>query len=136
MVSNCTLPKVLIADDHPVNQHFMSEVCDAFGWQCDVVADGAACIDAIMKNSGGYDLILMDIHMPGTSGIEAAAQIRGTPEDPPRSIPIVAITADTSAENRSSCSKVGINRFVTKPVNIDELKSTVEDLLGCKPGLA
>ena len=107
----------------------MAEVCDAFGWDYEVVGDGAACIDAILKDRGGYDLILMDIHMPGTSGIEAATRIRGESNDPPKNIPIVAITADVSSENRSSCSAVGIDRFVTKPVNIDELKATVEDLL-------
>ncbi len=125
-------PRLLIPDDHLVNQVFMSEVCDAFGWRYEIVGDGAACIEALMHDDVGFDLILMDIHMPGTSGIAAAAQIRSQDLDPPKSIPIVAVTADVSHENRSNCSQAGIDRFLGKPVRVPELKEMVEDLLAGK----
>jgi len=64
--------------------------------------------------------------MPVKSGVEATVEIRHAQGDPPKNIPIVAVTADTSRENRHACEKAGINVFLEKPVNISELKKVVE----------
>ena len=66
--------KGLIVEDNASNRSFMTEICGAFGWNCDAVDGGIACVDAVSRETETYEVILMDIHMPDMSGIEAAAR--------------------------------------------------------------
>lgn len=65
--------------------------------------------------------------MPGKSGIETAIEIRNRPDDPPRNIRIIALTADASSENKRNCPAAGTNGFITKPIDVLELKAIVEN---------
>lgn len=118
--------KVLIADDNAINSELMAQICKAFGWRYDVVDNGEKCVQLLKESASDYSVILMDIHMPGLSGIEAADAIRKCPTDPPRNIKIVAVTADASEQNKLNCEAAGMNAFLTKPIDIMELKATVE----------
>lgn len=118
--------KVLIADDNPINAKLMAQICKAFGWEYDIVDGGDECLRALDDSANSYDAVLMDIHMPGKSGIETAIEIRKHRDDPPRNIRIIALTADASSENKRKCAAAGMNGFITKPIDVLELKTIVE----------
>ncbi len=121
--------RLLIADDNLQNRKFMGEICSTFGWAYDFAEDGVECVSAIEKDRAKYSVILMDIHMPNKSGVEAAAEIRDAKADPPKNIPIIAISADDSLTNRRACDGAGIDHFMEKPVDIMKLKALVETLI-------
>jgi CheY-like chemotaxis protein len=73
----------------------------------------------------GYDIVLMDLRMPNMDGIEATQQIRRL-ADPIASIPIVALTANATTEERLRCAEAGMNDFISKPFRRAELEATLE----------
>ncbi len=121
--------KVLIVEDNASNRSFMTEICGAFGWNCDAVDGGIACVDAVSRETETYEVILMDIHMPDMSGIEAATKIREMQKDPSRKLPIIAVSSDQSSEMINACRDVGMDDFLAKPINIHELRERVERFL-------
>lgn len=119
--------KVLITDDNPINAQLMAQICKAFGWDYDIAEDGEECLKVLDASADSYNVVLMDVHMPGKSGIETAMEIRKRRDDPPRNIRIIALTADASSENKRNCAAAGMNGFLTKPVDVLELKTIVEN---------
>ena len=123
--------KVLLAEDHPVNQKLAVAMLGRMGLlQVDVVSDGAQAIEAAAK--GGYSLILMDVQMPDTDGIEATKRIRQL-VDPHRRIPIVALTANAMESDRQACLEAGMDDFLTKPIRMDTLHTCLEHWLSQRP---
>lgn len=119
---------VLIVDDNPVNQMVIKGVCKKFGWETECTSNGQQTIDLLESRT--FDLILMDCQMPGMDGYEATRIIR----DPHSSvmdhnIPVIAVTANVSDENKEKCIKNGMNDFIPKPINPDKIKTI------CKPFL-
>ncbi len=116
--------RVLVAEDNRVNQKVALALLERLGYTADVAADGLEAVAAATIGSG-YDLVLMDLKMPGIDGIEAARRIRRLlPRHAPR---IVAMTADTIAVIRSSCLDVGMAGFVPKPVRIETLAEVLRN---------
>ncbi len=116
--------RVLVAEDNRVNQKVALSLLERLGYTADVAADGLEAVAAATLGSG-YDLVLMDLKMPGIDGIEAARRIRRLlPRHAPR---IVAMTADTIAVVRSSCLNVGMAGFVPKPVRIEILAEVLRN---------
>jgi len=83
-----------------------------------VVADGLEAVAACAAEP--FDVVLMDMQMPGMGGVEAAALIRGR-AGPNRETPILALTANALAEHRAEWAAVGVETFITKPVDMDVL---------------
>jgi CheY-like chemotaxis protein len=110
--------RVLYADDHDNNRALVQAVLATQGHFCDVVCDGAEAVSAAA--AGDYDLILMDIQMPGMDGVAAARAIRET-----SSIPILAVTANTLSEQMDGYRAAGMNDCVAKPVAMAELLAKV-----------
>jgi signal transduction histidine kinase/CheY-like chemotaxis protein len=105
-------PRLLIAEDLPINRELLAALFRDSGYAVDLVADGAAAVEAV--EAGDYDLVLMDVQMPGTDGLEASRAIRAMP--PPRgALPILALTAGTSEEERRDCREAGMNGHIGKP---------------------
>jgi CheY-like chemotaxis protein/anti-sigma regulatory factor (Ser/Thr protein kinase) len=114
---------ILVAEDNKVNQIVTVRMLQKMGYQVDLACDGASAISSVEANS--YDIVLMDVHMPGVDGLEAARRIRRMPTAQ-SSVPIVALTASASDEDRSQCLAAGMNDYLSKPIEIHALRQALE----------
>ena len=105
--------RILVAEDNPTNQLVVRAMLQRMGCYVDVVGDGAEAVRAVTTH--GYDLVLMDIHMPDMDGIEATSRLRELGQ----TLPIVALTAD--AEERERYLRVGMNDCLIKPISLASL---------------
>ncbi len=120
-----TRPRVLAADDNPTNQKVIAAVLAPLGAEVELVADGAACIEAWKR--GGHDIILMDIHMPVMDGVEAARTIRELERAEGRArTPIVAVTANALAHQVEGYLAAGMDGHVAKPIEVTKLYAAIE----------
>ncbi|OGX34708.1 MAG: hypothetical protein A3C36_05295 [Omnitrophica WOR_2 bacterium RIFCSPHIGHO2_02_FULL_52_10] len=117
----CKGIKVLIAEDNKPNQMLMREYCKLLGCESDFAHNGQEAINKL-KEGHVYDLILMDLHMPVLGGLESTAVIR---KEVNKDIPIIALTAAVLEEDRKNAEAVGINDFLSKPINIDDLREKI-----------
>ncbi len=118
--------KILLAEDDALTRFMMSEMLDELEFDYDVCKNGEECIQMVSASPGTYALVLMDIHMPQKTGIEATKDIRAADSDPPRSIPIVAITADQHWQNPARCNAAGFDDVMPKPVSMNELEIRIK----------
>jgi len=113
---------VLIVEDILANQEVVRSLLEPAGCYVGAANNGLEAID-LMKNQV-FDVVLMDIRMPIMDGIETIDHIRGH-EGPHQNVPIVALTADASAENNAQCLAAGADVFLTKPVVVSELFASI-----------
>ncbi|MPM02264.1 Sensor histidine kinase RcsC [bioreactor metagenome] len=104
--------KVLVVEDIVLNQLLMKTILDEFGFDCEIAANGKIAIE--MLQSENYDIVLMDLQMPLVNGFEATDYIRNTMHC---DIPIVALTADVTTVDLVKCKAVGMNDYMSKPVD-------------------
>jgi signal transduction histidine kinase/DNA-binding NarL/FixJ family response regulator len=116
--------RVLVAEDDPVNQEVAVGLLRRYGHQVDAVPDGRAAVDAV--RTGTYDVVLMDLHMPGVDGIEATREIRRLPGEK-GSVQIVALSASSMRDSRERARAAGMNGFLVKPINPGVLAATLAD---------
>jgi len=130
--SNRELPqfkaKVLVVEDNAVNQKVAQGLLKKFGVQVDLAANGEEALDTL-KNLA-FDLVFMDCQMPVMDGYEATQQIR-LPESKVlnREIPIIAMTANSMEGDRDKCLGVGMNDFISKPINPNKLQEALKNWL-------
>lgn len=117
--------KVLVVEDDATTRFMMTEMLDEIGVDFDVSVDGQDCLERVTADPHNYALVLMDIHMPRVSGVEATAQIRAADTDPPRNINILAVTADAGWHNPDSARAAGFNGVLRKPVSYSRLEETL-----------
>lgn len=110
--------RVLLVEDNSTNRLVISKILEALGVVVDTAEDGAEGVELAAK--GGYDLVLMDIQMPGMDGIEATRRIRAM-DGPMCSTPILAVTANVLADQRISYTDAGMDGVVAKPVSAGDL---------------
>jgi len=115
--------KILIAEDNKVNQLVTMRMLQKMGCQADLACDGPSAISMVEANS--YDVVLMDLHMPGVDGLEATRRIRRMPAAQ-SCVPIVAVTASASNEDKSRCLAAGMNDYLTKPMGFQALRRALE----------
>ncbi|WP_146208120.1 response regulator, partial [Azospirillum sp. TSH64] len=111
-------PRLLIAEDLSINRELLAALFKDSGYRIDLVADGAAAVEAV--KAGDYDLVLMDVQMPEMDGLEASRIIRAMPP-PLGDLPILALTAGSSDEERRDCYEAGMNGHIGKPYERDLL---------------
>jgi PAS domain S-box-containing protein len=112
--------RILVAEDDRVNQAVLAAQLRSLGHAVVMVADGHAVLDALAQDT--FDVVLMDCHMPVLDGWEAAMQIRAMPQVPgSRRIPLIALTASSSAEDLQRCYAAGIDNCLTKPCSAAQL---------------
>jgi CheY-like chemotaxis protein len=106
--------RILLADDNPVNCRIAVVMLEKAGHQIDVVNGGAEAIEAVRGKA--YDLVLMDVQMPGVDGLEATRQIRALPLAH-AGVPVIAITANAMQGDDQRCFAAGMNDYITKPID-------------------
>jgi CheY-like chemotaxis protein len=109
--------RVLLAEDNDLNQQVAIELLVDAGMVVDLAENGQVAVN--MARAGNYDIVLMDMQMPEMDGVEATRILRGQPEL--ASLPIVAMTANAMSGDRDRCLQVGMNDFVAKPIEPDDL---------------
>ncbi|HIP14225.1 MAG TPA: response regulator, partial [Sulfurimonas autotrophica] len=115
--------KILVAEDNPVNQTLITELLKERGLDVTIVENGIKALEELDKNQ--HDLVLMDVNMPKMDGIEATKKLR---ENGFRT-PIVALTANVMAEEKSSYMKAGMNDFLSKPIETIALERVLQKFL-------
>ena len=120
--------RVLVAEDNMVNQTLARRLLEKRGYEVSVVDDGRAALAALDHES--FDIVLMDIQMPGMDGLEATTAIRQREQLAGTHIPIVAMTAHAFKGDQERCLAAGMDAYVSKPVRQEELYATIERMLG------
>jgi CheY-like chemotaxis protein len=116
-----TAPRVLLAEDNPVNQEVATALLQAVGIEVDVAGDGRQAVR--MAQARAYDLVLMDIQMPEMDGLQATRALRAQPAGD--RLPILAMTANAFGEDRLACLAAGMNAHIAKPVDTQTLYETL-----------
>jgi signal transduction histidine kinase/CheY-like chemotaxis protein/HPt (histidine-containing phosphotransfer) domain-containing protein len=121
--------RILVADDHPVNREVLVRQLELLGLAADTANDGIEALEAWAAGGGQYAAVLADIHMPRMDGHELTRQIRA--EEAKRGAaavrtPIVAVTANAMKGEDERCLAVGMDAYLAKPVNMDQLRATLE----------
>jgi CheY-like chemotaxis protein len=106
--------RILLADDNPVNCRIAVLMLEKAGHQIDVVNDGAEAIAAVCGKA--YDLVLMDVQMPGVDGLEATRRIRALPSEQ-AAVPVIAITANAMQGDDQRCFDAGMDDYISKPID-------------------
>ncbi|UPG91799.1 transporter substrate-binding domain-containing protein [Luteibacter aegosomaticola] len=115
--------RILVAEDHPVNQQLVQAQLAMHGWTCTIVDDGEAALEALA--AADYDLLLVDCHMPRVDGYAVAREVRRREEGTGRHLPIVAMTADARADQRERCEEAGMDDLLRKPLRLDAFREAV-----------
>jgi two-component system, sensor histidine kinase and response regulator len=111
--------RILLAEDNPVNQKVACRTIEKQGHFVTVVGNGREALLALEQQT--FDLILMDIQMPGMDGFEATASIRGNEHKSGHRIPIIALTAHAMTGDRERCLTAGMDGYVSKPIRMSDL---------------
>ena len=120
--------RVLLVEDNPINQEVAAGLLEMLGLPCDVANNGIEALAKLASTQGleRYCLILMDCQMPEMDGYETTKRIRGGEFDKTsRDLPIIAITANAMTGDRERCLAVGMNDYISKPIDVDELHEKV-----------
>jgi PAS domain S-box-containing protein len=122
--------RILVAEDHVVNQRLVLLLLEKLGYSADLASNGGEAVEAV--RSQPYDVVLMDIEMPEMDGLEAARRIRVERRGarPPR---IIAVTANAMQGDRDACLAAGMDDYLTKPIRLEELDAA---LRRCEPRVA
>lgn len=121
---------ILLAEDNDLNAEIAKELLELRGAKVDRAADGQEAVD-LFENSaqGWYQAILMDIRMPNKDGLRATEEIRQSSHPDSRTVPIIAMTANTFKEDVEASEKAGMTAFVPKPVDIHYLWEILQEQL-------
>ena len=111
--------RALMAEDIEINQEIVIALLAHTGLEFICASNGLEAVDIFSNNSDGFDIIMMDIHMPEMDGYEATRKIRELPVPNAGSIPIIAMTANVFSEDIQKCLDAGMNDHVGKPIDVD-----------------
>jgi CheY-like chemotaxis protein len=119
--------RVLVAEDNVVNQTLARRLLEKRGYTVTLVGDGRAALAAF--DTDYFDIVLMDVQMPGMDGFETTAAIRQKEQSTGRRIPIVAMTAHALKGDEERCIAEGMDGYISKPIRQPDLYATIERLL-------
>lgn len=122
--------RILLVEDNELNREIASEILKDCGFRIEAAFDGDIAVDMVReateeKGADYYDYVLMDIQMPRMDGYESTRQIRKLPFEEEVHLPIIAMTANTSDDDRRLAFEVGMDAFLTKPIDIPLLLDTL-----------
>jgi len=118
--------RVLVVDDHVVNRRAIELVLQSFGIQPTLAESGERALELL--HSEVFDVMLMDVYMPGMDGRDATRQLRAT-EGPNRDIPVIAVTASATPKDWEACHAAGMNAHVAKPIDPSQLHAALSEVL-------
>ena len=118
--------RVLVVDDHVVNRRAIELVLQSFGIQPTLAESGERALELL--HSEMFDVLLMDVYMPGMDGRDATRQLRAG-EGPNRDIPVIAVTASATPKDWEACRAAGMNAHVAKPIDPSELHAALSEVL-------
>jgi CheY-like chemotaxis protein len=128
---------ILVAEDNEINALLARALLSRLGHRPTIANNGAVAVEAwLAARAAGepYGLVLMDVQMPGTDGIEAARRIRAAEAESGGSrTPIIALTANTQDEDREACLAAGMDGFLTKPLDREHLAGVLAMLSATRP---
>ncbi|TRZ88668.1 MAG: response regulator, partial [Methanosarcinales archaeon] len=114
--------KALLVEDNPLNMELIIEILKSQGFTVDTAGDGEKAV--IMAGNSTYDLVLMDIALPGIDGIETAKKIKSRPQY--KNVPFVALTAFAMAGDKERLLNAGFNEYVSKPLDVHDFVKKME----------
>jgi CheY-like chemotaxis protein len=118
--------RILVVEDHAVNQRITCRFLELLGLTCDVATNGREAVEWTTRQA--YDLVLMDCQMPEMDGYEATRAIRFR-EGLGRRVPVIAVTADAMEGTRQRCLQAGMDDYISKPLKKDELHAMLRKWL-------
>jgi CheY-like chemotaxis protein len=114
---------ILHVDDDPMNLRVVEEILGAFSHRSIRAMSGAEALEHLAGQT--FDVVLMDIHMPGMSGIETVERLRALP-GPERNVPVIALTADVFSRRPEEYRALGFNDYVSKPILVSGLLEAIK----------
>lgn len=125
--------RILVVEDLAPNQVVVADVLEVLGFEFEIASNGEQAVQRV--EIGGIDLILMDIEMPGMSGLEATAAIRALESERGAGpTPILALTASAASDDPTAFLAAGMNGLLRKPFRIDDLDRQIQRLLAPSDG--
>ena len=121
--------RILLAEDVDVNREIVIAVLEPLGLEIVEASDGQIAFDKFSSNPDGFDLIFMDIHMPGIDGYESTKLIRSFDHPRAKTIPIIAMTANVFKEDVERCHNIGMNDHIGKPLDFGALMTILKKYL-------
>ena len=118
--------RVLVVDDSDINRDVAERILSGEGASVELAGDGSAALTALGNSPDGFDIVLMDMQMPVMDGYTATRQIRAT--EALAKMPVVALTAGAFKAQRDLALKAGVNAFVAKPFDVEQLVDTIVEL--------
>jgi two-component system, sensor histidine kinase and response regulator len=119
--------RILVAEDNYMNQRLIQSMLSRAGHRVSIVGDGRAALERLEAEE--FDLVLMDVQMPGMSGLDAVEQLRAREARGTRHVPVVALTAQAMSGDAERCLKAGMDGYVAKPVDFIELEHVMAQAL-------
>ncbi|WP_109806114.1 response regulator [Sphingosinithalassobacter portus] len=123
--------KILFIEDDPMNRRVVKDMLDVAGAEMVEAADAPAGLAAIEQQD--FDVVLVDLRMPGMDGMEALRRIRAR-DDAKAQLPLIVVTADTAVDLRQRCLEAGADEVMFKPVAMDSLFDTIGRVLATRGG--
>jgi len=120
--------RLLVVEDNALNRQVAAELLGNEGADVELAEDGLQGVSRVLAADPPYDLVVMDMQMPGIDGREATRRIRSDRRF--ASLPILAMTANVSAADRETCLAAGMNEHVGKPIDLEELVAAIQALIG------
>ena len=121
---------ILVAEDNAVNRTLVTTLLKKRGHSVKAVENGREAVEAIQTGARRFDIVVMDVQMPEMGGFEATEAIRAGERSTGQHLPIVALTAHAMQGDRARCLEAGMDAYLTKPIDVDELIATVEGFSG------
>lgn len=118
--------RILVADDEPHVRRILTTLLESRSYHFDTVTDGRAALD-LLEADGRYDLVLLDLMMPGATGLEVLERVRTL--DHRAGIPVVILTAKGQDADREKAFSLGADDFITKPFSPKKLLALIDTLL-------
>jgi two-component system sensor histidine kinase/response regulator len=119
--------RILVAEDNQVNRKLVTRLLQKRGHRISAVDNGRSALEVATSATGRrFDVVLMDVQMPEMNGLEATEAIRQREQTTGRHIPIIALTAHAMPADRERCLAAGMDGYLAKPIDVEELIATVE----------
>ncbi len=126
-------PKILVVDDNPINRRLTQRILAQFGARVETADGGQECLEILSHSN--FDVVLMDVQMPGIDGLETTRRLRDTEKKTGvQPTPIIALTAGAMRGDREQCLEAGMSEYLTKPIRREALAATLARMIPDKVG--